>query len=98
MTHPPGCGCTAYACELRAKAVGYAMKATPTVRARRPWRPRVNASWEAGVAGERRSGGTFMPYVGENTYRRIPIKEAAERRREISEVRHRQHAGASSQE
>lgn len=93
MIHSGHCSCDAYACALRRKGIGYTQAVTPVMRdqRRRKWRPRVNASWEAGVAGEHRPGGFFSPYVGEHSFRRIHIKEAAERRREFSEVR-RQYA------
>ena len=92
MIHPVDCDCTAYACELRRKGIRYGYDATPVHRARRPWRDKVNCSWEAGRAGEQRPGGTFMPYVTDNL-RPIRVKEAGERRREISEIRQRQIQG-----
>ncbi len=96
--HPVDCGCDTYGCRLRRKSVGFSYDATPTRRARRPWRPKVNSSWEAGVAGEHRPGGFFSPYVGERSRRRVHVKEAGERRREIDEVRRRDVAGLVSQE
>jgi hypothetical protein len=98
VIHPPDCDCEAYACELRRKRVSYGMSATPTANVRRPWRPKVNCSWEAGYAGEHRAGGFFQPYVGEQSLRRIRVKEAAERRQEISEVRRRYSQGPALQE
>lgn len=92
--HPSDCECeTSYGCQLRRKSVGYAMVATPTARARRPWRDgsKVNHnSWEAGVAGERRRDGSFIPYVGDKTGRRIHVKEYGERRHELTQARKRQ--------
>jgi hypothetical protein len=97
MIHPPDCECESYACELRRKGIGFSYDATPTHRARRPWRPKVNCSWEAGIAGEQR-GGFFQPYVAEHSLRRIRLKEAAERRQEISEVRRSRILGPALQE
>jgi hypothetical protein len=95
VIHPTNCTCGAYACQLRQKGIGYTSDVTPVMRdqRRRKWRPRVNASWEAGTAGERRPGGFFSPYIGDKTFRRIHVKEAAERRREFDATRRAQHAG-----
>lgn len=98
MIHPPDCDCEAYACVLRRKGIGFSYDATPTHRAKRPWRPKVNCSWEAGLAGEHRPGGFFNPYVGEHSLRRIHTKEASERHREISEVRRSRVQGPALQE
>jgi hypothetical protein len=87
VIHPVDCDCDTYGCELRRKGLGFSSTATPTTRVRRPWRQKVNASWEAGKAGEHRPGGTFMPYIGDQTGRHVRMKEAAERRSEISEIR-----------
>jgi hypothetical protein len=94
MIHPTNCTCDAYACTLRRKGLGYSSAVTPVMRdpRRRKWRPRVNASWEAGVAGEHRPGGFFSPYIGEDSFRRIHVKEAAERHREFTATRRAQHA------
>jgi hypothetical protein len=89
MIHPDNCECPTYGCVLRRKGIMLSATASQTMRVRRPWRDKVNCSWEAGVAGEHRPGGTFMPYIGERTGRKIRMKEAAERRGEISEIRHR---------
>jgi hypothetical protein len=94
MIHPSDCDCEAYACVLRRKGIGYTYDATPTRRVRRPYRPKVNCSWEAGVATEHRPGGFRMPYVSESL-RPIRVKEAGERRHEISEHRQRQIQGAA---
>lgn len=96
--HPTNCTCDAYACQLRAKGIGYSSTTSPTMRTKRTFRPRANCSWEAGVAGEQRPGGFFSPYVGERSLRRVHVKEAGERRREISEARRAAHAGASPKE
>jgi hypothetical protein len=80
---------------LRRKGIGFGFDATPTARARRPFRPPVNCSENAGVAGEHRPGGFFAPYVGEHSLRRIHTKEARERRREITSARRAAYAGAS---
>jgi hypothetical protein len=50
------------------RSVNLSPQATPTHRANHlaPRRPReAMNSWEAGIAGEHRPGGTFMPYVNE---------------------------------
>jgi hypothetical protein len=91
MIHPGHCTCDAYACQLRRKGIGFSSEITPTMRARRPWRPHTKPSWEAGVAGERRVDGSFMPYLDGG--RQIPIKEYGERRRKLSDVRTRQVSG-----
>lgn len=94
MIHPLDCECEAYACELRRKGIGFSYDATPTHRAKRPWRPKVNCSWEAGRAGEQR-GRFFQPYVAEHSLRPIRVKEAGERRQEISDLRQQRIQGAS---
>jgi hypothetical protein len=43
-------------------------------------------SWEQGVAGEHRPGGTFMPYLNEKGSE-IGVKEFGERRRELTATR-----------
>lgn len=98
--HPPDCDCDTYGCQLRRKALGFGMTATPTARARRPFRPKrdESCSWERGLAGEQRPGGFFSPYIGEQSFRRVHVKEASERHREITEVRRAAHAGPSPQE
>lgn len=94
--HDPGCGCGAYACELRAKGVRLSYAASPTMRARRPFRKLERPSWENGKAGEHRPGGSFMPYVTERG-RPIHVKEAGERRREFSAIRERHRQGPALQ-
>lgn len=94
--HPTDCECETYGCVLRRKAIGFSMVATPTARARRPWRDgaKINHnSWEKGIAGERRRDGSFCPYVGDKTGRRIHVKEAADRRHELTTARNRQLSG-----
>ena len=87
MIHPPDCDCETYGCKLRRKGISLSATASPTARARRPWRPKANSSWEAGVATESRPGGFKMPYIGDQTGRKIRVKEAGERRHEFSEIR-----------
>jgi hypothetical protein len=81
-TYDPDC----YGCRLRAKGVGIDPAATPTrTRNRVPtqvFAPRN--SWEAGVAGEHRPDGSFMPYQGADGYP-MGVKEHAERRHEVTE-------------
>lgn len=69
-----------YGCQLRAKDLSYTAEATPTMRdpRRRPLRPKVNSSWEAGVAGEHRPDGSFVPYV-HSDMTPIGVKEFSER-------------------
>jgi hypothetical protein len=95
VIHPSDCDCDLYGCTLRRKGILLSYDASPTRRTRRPWRDKVNCSWEAGIATESRPGGFQMPYVDE-TLRPIRVKEAGERRREISEHRQRQIQGAAS--
>ena len=95
--HPSDCECDTYGCKLRRKGIGLSAKASQTMRARRPWRPKVNCSWEAGPACEPRPGGTRMPYIGDKSGRIIRQKEATERSSEISEIRRRR-TQATSQE
>ena len=92
MVHDPDCGCPAYACQLRAKGIHFSADATPTSRAKRPWRPKVNSSWEAGVSGERRADGSFMPYMDARG-RQIHVEGFGENRRKFTEIRRRQVAG-----
>lgn len=89
MIHPPDCECDNYGCELRRKGIQLSYDASPTARARRPFRPSVQPSWEKGVAGEHRADGSFMPYLhGDGS--KIHVKEMGERRKELTEVRDRQ--------
>jgi hypothetical protein len=46
-------------------------------------------SWEAGVAGEHRVDGAFMPYL-DSTLEPIGVKEMADDRHRLEAVRHRQ--------
>jgi hypothetical protein len=97
VIHSADCECEAYACALRRKGISFGYDATPVHRARRPFRPKVNCSWEAGIAGEHR-GGFFQPYVHEHSLKPVRVKEAAERRQEISEIRRSRIQGPASQE
>lgn len=97
MIHPSGCDCGAYACELRRKDIRYSSDATPTMRANRPFRPKTESSWEAGVAGEHRADGSFMPYTDAQG-RKIRVKEMAERRRELTDIRRHQVVGPTPSE
>lgn len=97
MIHPADCDCPLYGCELRRKAINLSSAVSQTMRANRPFRPKINASWEAGTAGEHRRDGSFMPYL-DRTGRKIRVKEAGERRRELTEIRNRQVVGPAPQE
>jgi len=82
----PGCiDQTHYACGLRAKGVQVSPAATPNRRAARtqPIRPMQEGSWEKGIAGERRPGGSFMPYLRPGTTSPMSLKEQADRRSQI---------------
>jgi hypothetical protein len=70
-----------YGCRLRAKGVAVAASATPNRTANRPYvhRPMQDPSWEKGIAGERRPGGAFMPYLGADG-QPMGVKEAADNR------------------
>jgi hypothetical protein len=91
MLHSLDCPCPAYGCELRRKGVQFGPSATPVNRHRRPFREPVQPSWEAARAGERRSDGSFMPYLklDGSMPRTIGIKEGSERRHEIAAHRDR---------
>jgi hypothetical protein len=97
MIHPDDCGCDLYGCQLRRKGIRLSYDASPTRRVRRPWRPKVNCSWEAGISGESRPGGTFMPYLN-GRGQRIRVKEFAEKRRVLTDIRRRQIQGPALQE
>lgn len=92
MIHPSDCSCETYGCQLRRKGIYFDSRATPTSRVRRPWRPKVANSWEAGVAGEHRPDGSFMPYLNDRGTK-IRVKEMGERRRELTEIRRHQVMG-----
>lgn len=91
-THPSDCTCDTYGCQLRRKGISLSASASPTARARRPFRQKVDASINAGLNGEHRPGGTFMPTL-DASGRKIHVKEGRERRREIEEFRRRRHQG-----
>ena len=91
-THAPDCTCDTYGCQLRRKGISLSSTASPTARARRPFRPKVDASANGGLSGEVRPGGTFMPTL-DGSGRKIRTKEGRERRREIDEFRRRRHQG-----
>jgi hypothetical protein len=83
--HDPDC----YGCVLKAKDLSYSSQAMPTRGRRQPFRPMQQPSWEAGVAGEHRPGGGFMPYLDGNL-NEIGVKEMAENRVKNDGIRHRQ--------
>lgn len=77
--HPPDCNCVTLGCVLRrGGGIQVPPSATPT-RTRRfvPRQPRY-MSWEAGVAGEHRPDGSFMPAIDGTTGDRIGIKRWSE--------------------
>lgn len=94
--HDPDCSCDTYGCQLRRKGIRLSATASQTARARRPWRDKVNCSENAGLAGEHRAGGTFMPYVERSNnggIRRLHTKEGRDRRSEIASIRDRHRKG-----
>jgi hypothetical protein len=91
-THPADCTCDTYGCQLRRKGISLSASASPTARARRPFRPSVDASINKGLSGEVRSDGSFMPTL-DGSGRKIRVKEGRERRREIEDFRRRRHQG-----
>jgi hypothetical protein len=97
MIHPDGCQCDLYGCQLRRKGVNFSETATGINWSRRPFRPPVNCSWEAGVAGESRPDGSRMPYLDEKG-QKIRLKEYGEKRHELTEIRRRQVEGPAPQE
>lgn len=97
MIHPPDCDCTdSLGCQLRRS--GSLQLNTGAATTQRRGIPRSNAEYngiERAVAGERRKGGTFMPYLnakGET----IPIREGRAQRHKHNEIRRRQHDEAVS--
>jgi len=78
-----------YGCRLKAKNLTLSSTATPTRKRHQPFRPMVQPSWEAGVSGERRADGSFMPYV-DKSLQPIGVKEMADNRRRLEASRHKQ--------
>lgn len=77
-------GCTAhYGCILRRKGLMLSSSASPTMRNNVRPRKTPDPSWEAGIAVDRRPGGTVMPLMDAGATRYIRTKEAGERRHEI---------------
>lgn len=97
MIHPPDCTCTeSLGCQLRRSGT----LQLSAGQARSVWRgkARSNAEYngiERAVAGERRKGGTFMPYL-DATGKTIPIREGRALRHKHNEIRRRQHDQAVS--
>lgn len=78
-----------YGCRLKEKNISYSSAATPTRGRRQPFRPIQQPSWEAGVAGETRPDGSFMPYLDKNL-NEIGVKEMADNRQSLEAIRHQQ--------
>jgi hypothetical protein len=78
-----------YGCRLKAKNLSLSPSATPTRKRNQPFRPMKQPSWEAGVAGETRPDGSFMPYLNKNL-NEIGVKEMADNRQSLEAVRHQQ--------
>lgn len=81
MIHSPDCGCDTLGCRLRRDGVfALSSSATPTRQGRRPYRDPAkhnHNSWEAGIAGEHRADGSFMPYLT-GTGGQMHVKEWSE--------------------
>jgi hypothetical protein len=96
--HPSDCECDTLGCELRRGGLFVlASAATPTRSRRLPFRDpaKVNHnSWEAGIAGEHRPDGSFMPYIGADGSR-MHVKEYGENRVALDSVRRHQTSGSS---
>lgn len=85
--HPDSCECLP--CKLVYWRSGRGLQIDPraTPSRRNSTAPAAaNPAWEAGVAGEHRRDGTFMPYIHETTMNPIGLKEFGERRRELEPV------------
>lgn len=86
--HVPGCQAH-YGCRLRNKGVQTRAGLPGNRRGGRGrYTTDTNCSWEAGVAGERRADGGFMPYLGADLHP-IPIKAYGENRHALDNERHR---------
>jgi hypothetical protein len=75
-----------YGCKLKDKNLSLASAATPTRERRQPFRPMVQPSWEAGIAGETRKDGSFMPYL-DKSLNPIGVKEMADNRTSLETIR-----------
>lgn len=78
-----------YACRLRAKGISFSGSATPVARTSKAAPRTPDPAWERGLAGERRPGGTFMPYLNAKGDP-MHVKEASGQRRRISSIRRTQ--------
>ena len=78
-----------FGCVLKAKNLSLSSTATPTRKRHQPFRPMQQPSWEAGVAGETRPDGSFMPYI-DSSLNEIGVKEMADNRRSLEAIRQRQ--------
>ena len=84
-TYDPNC----YGCQLRSKRVGLAAAATPSRQNKVPPRKVSDPSWEKGRAGERRSDGSFMPYL-DSVGQPMGVKELSSKRSVVESTRKRQ--------
>lgn len=78
-------GCTEhehYGARLRAKGIQVPPAATPTRTRKHTYRPPAQPSWEAGIAGEHRPDGSFMPYLNADR-EEMGVKEYAENRHNV---------------
>lgn len=93
--HPVGCECPAYGCELRRKGVQLsAGQARSTTKGKLGSNAEYNGI-ERAITGERRKGGTFMPYL-DTKGNTIPIREGRAERSKHREIRRKQHDQAVS--
>jgi hypothetical protein len=82
----PETGEVCFGCKIRTlRFDGSAVSVGRQSRGTRPARV-PDPAWERGVAGERRPGGGFMPYLNSNLTE-IGVKEYGERRHELDAKR-----------
>jgi hypothetical protein len=78
-----------YGCRLRTKSVQTAPSATPSRHNHLPPAKHQFNSWERGIAGESRPGGTRMPYLHANGDP-VRLKTYTENRAHFDEIRRKQ--------
>lgn len=95
MMHAPDCECDAYGCVLRRKGVQLSPGQARSVLKGQAGSNSEYNGVERAIAGERRKGGTFMPYLDKkgNT---VPIKQHRANEAHHREIRRRQHDQAVS--
>ena len=96
MIHPSDCECTtSLGCQLRRSGIQLSAGAATSTRKGKPGSNAEYNGIERGIAGERRKGGGFMPYLDAKGAV-IPIKEHQAKRAHHKEIRRRQHDQAVS--